>query len=130
VDGRLKVTGQAKYAADHDIDGAVHAVIVDSSVGRGRITGIDTRAADAQPGVLGVISHLDKPTLAYRDNPGAWLDPFVGERLHVFQDDKVRFLGQPVAVVVARTLEVAQHAADLVKVSYDAEQPSTDMAAS
>ncbi|MBC9728786.1 xanthine dehydrogenase family protein molybdopterin-binding subunit [Streptomyces sp. TRM68367] len=130
VDGRLKVTGQAKYAADHDIDGVVHAVVVDSSVGRGRITGIDARAANAQPGVLGVISHLDKPRLAYRDNPGAWLDPFAGERLHVFQDDKVRFFGQPVAVVVARTLEAAQHAADLVKVSYDAEKPSTDMTAS
>ncbi|MET9871764.1 molybdopterin cofactor-binding domain-containing protein, partial [Streptomyces sp. NPDC006386] len=129
VDGRLKVTGRAKYAADHVPDGVVHAVVVDSSVARGRITAIDTRAAHAQPGVLGVLSHLDKPELAYRDNPGAWLDPAVGERLHVFQDDKVRFFGQPVAVVVARTLEAAQHAADLVKVSYDAERPSTDMTA-
>ncbi|MGN9755874.1 xanthine dehydrogenase family protein molybdopterin-binding subunit [Streptomyces sp. SD31] len=123
VDGRLKVTGQAKYAADHDIDGVVHAVVVDSSVGRGRITGIDTRAANALHGVLGVISHLDKPRLAYRDNPG----PFPGQRLRVFQDDAVRFFGQPVAVVVATTLEAAQHAADLVKISYDAEKPSTDL---
>ncbi|WP_338781513.1 xanthine dehydrogenase family protein molybdopterin-binding subunit [Streptomyces sp. DG1A-41] len=123
VDGRLKVTGQAKYAADHDIDGVVHAVVVDSSIGRGRITGIDTRAANALRGVLGVISHLDKPRLAYRDNPG----PFPGQRLRVFQDDAVRFFGQPVAVVVATTLEAAQHAADLVKISYDAEKPSTDL---
>lgn len=123
VDGRLKVTGQAKYAADHDIDGVVHAVVVDSSIGRGRITGIDTRAANALRGVLGVISHLDKPALAYRDNPG----PFPGQRLRVFQDDAVRFFGQPVAVVVATTLEAAQHAADLVKISYDAEEPSTDL---
>ena len=129
VDGRLKVTGRARYAADHDVDGVVHAVVVGSTVARGRVTGIDTRAADALHGVLGVISHLDRPALAYRDNPGAWLDPYAGERLHVFQDDRVRFFGQPVAVVVARTLEVAQHAADLVKISYDAEQPSTDMAA-
>ncbi|MEH0500903.1 xanthine dehydrogenase family protein molybdopterin-binding subunit [Streptomyces scabiei] len=129
VDGRLKVTGQAKYAADHALHGVVHAVVVDSTVARGRVTGIDTRAADAQPGVLGVISHLDRPELVYRDNPGAWLDPLVGERLHVFQDDTVRFFGQPVAVVVAHTLEIAQHAADLVNVSYEAEQPSTDMTA-
>ncbi|WEH13256.1 xanthine dehydrogenase family protein molybdopterin-binding subunit [Streptomyces sp. VNUA24] len=99
VDGRLKVTGQAKYAADHALHGVVHAVVVDSAVARGRVTGIDTRAAEAQPGVLGVISHLDRPELVYRDNPGAWLDPPVGERLHVFQDDTVRFFGQPVAVV-------------------------------
>ncbi|MEU0388730.1 xanthine dehydrogenase family protein molybdopterin-binding subunit [Streptomyces chartreusis] len=129
VDGRLKVTGRAKYAADHVPDGVVHAVVVDSRVARGRITGIDTRAAEAQSGVLGVLSHLDKPELAYRENQGAWLDPAVGERLHVFQDDKVRFFGQPVAVVVARTLEAAQHAADLVKVSYDTEKPSTDLTA-
>ncbi|MDX2675058.1 xanthine dehydrogenase family protein molybdopterin-binding subunit [Streptomyces sp. NY05-11A] len=124
VDGRLKVTGQAKYAADHDIDGVVHAVVVDSTIGRGRITGIDTSAAGAQHGVLGVISHLDKPTLAYRDNPG---NRIPGRRLRVFQDDAVRFFGQPVAVVVATTLEAAQHAADLVEVSYDVEQPSTDL---
>ncbi|MCD7439484.1 xanthine dehydrogenase family protein molybdopterin-binding subunit [Streptomyces lincolnensis] len=125
VDGRLKVTGQAKYAADHDIDGVVHAVVVDSSVARGRITGIDTRAANAQRGVLGVISHLDKPKLAYRENRVS--NAFPGERLHVFQDDAVLFFGQPVAVVVATTLEAAQHAASLVKVSYDAQQPSTDL---
>ena len=99
MDGRLKVTGKAKYAADNSLDGVVHAVIVDSSVGRGRITGIDTRAAEAQPGVLKVISHLNAPKLPYRDNPGSNNPP--GERLRVFQDDRVLFFGQPVAVVVA-----------------------------
>jgi xanthine dehydrogenase YagR molybdenum-binding subunit len=142
VDGRLKVTGRARYAADVPrartsasedtpvVGDVVHAVVVDSRVARGRITGIDTRAADALPGVLGVISHLDGLELAYRDNQGAWLDPAVGERLHVLQDDRVRFFGQPVAVVVARTLETARHAADLVRISYDAERPSTDLTAS
>ncbi|MDQ0957053.1 xanthine dehydrogenase YagR molybdenum-binding subunit [Streptomyces sp. B4I13] len=125
VDGRLKVTGQAKYAADHDIEGVLHAVVVDSSVGRGRITGIDTRGAEAQPGVLKVITHLNAPRLAYHDTPAGIRPP--GQRLRVFQDDAVRFFGQPVAVVVATTLEVAQHAADLVRVSYDAEQSATDL---
>lgn len=126
VDGRLKVTGKATYAAEHDIEGVVHAVVVDSSIGRGRITGIDTRAALAQPGVLKVISHLNAPKLAYRDNPESYDPP--GKQLRVFQDDRVLFHGQPIAVVVATTLEGAQHAAELVKVRYDAEQPSTDMA--
>jgi CO/xanthine dehydrogenase Mo-binding subunit len=70
-----------------------------------------------------VISRLDKPTPTYRDNPG----PVPGRRPRVFQDDAVRFFGQPVAVVVATTLEAAQHAADLVEVSYDVEQLSTDL---
>jgi xanthine dehydrogenase YagR molybdenum-binding subunit len=125
VDGRLKVTGQAKYAADHHIDGVVHAVIVDSTVGRGRITGIDTEDAVAQPGVLRVISHRNAPRLAYRDNTGSNNPP--GERLPAFQDDRVRFFGQPVAVVVATSLEAAQYAARRVEVRYDAEQPSTDL---
>jgi xanthine dehydrogenase YagR molybdenum-binding subunit len=122
VDGRLKVTGQAKYTADHDIDGAVHAVIVDSSVGRGRITGIDTRAAEAQPGILTVITHRNAPRLP----PYSGTYP-PGQRLRVFQDDRIRFFGHPVAIVVATTLEGAQHAASLVRVSYDAEKPSTEL---
>ncbi|OIJ94583.1 xanthine dehydrogenase family protein molybdopterin-binding subunit [Streptomyces colonosanans] len=126
VDGRLKVTGKAKYAAEHHVDTVVHAVVVDSSVGRGRITGVDTRAALAQPGVLKVISHLNAPKLAYRENGSSNNPP--GERLHVFQDDKVHFHGQPVAVVLATTLEAAQHGASLVQVRYDAERPSTDLA--
>ncbi|MDX3613196.1 xanthine dehydrogenase family protein molybdopterin-binding subunit [Streptomyces europaeiscabiei] len=137
VDGRLKVTGQAKYAADFPHAGTtsrggtpipvevVHAVIVSSTVARGRITGIDTRAAEAQHGVLKVITHLNAPRLAYRDNPVSF--PFPGRRLRALQDDAVQFFGQPVAVVVATTLEAAQHAGDLVEVSYDAEEPATDL---
>ncbi|MEW1837143.1 xanthine dehydrogenase family protein molybdopterin-binding subunit [Nonomuraea angiospora] len=125
VDGRLKVTGKALYAAEHDVDGVVHAVIVDSSIGRGRITSIDTRAALAHPGVLRVISHLNAPKLPYRDNSASNNPP--GRRLRVFQDDRVLFYGQPVAVVVATTLQAAQHGASLVEVRYDAEWPSTDL---
>ncbi|WP_326761653.1 xanthine dehydrogenase family protein molybdopterin-binding subunit [Streptomyces phaeochromogenes] len=129
VDGRLKVTGQAKYAADQEPDGpggVVHAVVVDSSIALGRITGIDTGAAEAQPGVLKVLHHRNAPRLPYGPNPGSLNLP--GERLRVFQDDRVRFHGQPVAVVVATTLEAAQHAASLVKLDYDSEQPITDLA--
>ncbi|WP_405813884.1 xanthine dehydrogenase family protein molybdopterin-binding subunit [Streptomyces sp. NBC_01390] len=125
VDGRLKVTGKALYAVDHEVTGAVHAVVVDSSIGLGRITGIDTRTALAHPGVLKVISHLNAPKLPYQPSPLPTSPQ--GERLHVFQDDKVRFHGQPVAVVVATTLEAAQHGASVLKVTYDAQQPSTDM---
>ncbi|MEV5355801.1 xanthine dehydrogenase family protein molybdopterin-binding subunit [Streptomyces sp. NPDC086081] len=125
VDGRLKVTGQATYAAEHDVEGAVHAVIVDASIGRGRITAIDTRAARAQRGVLNVIHHGNAPKLPYKENKASNNPP--GARLRVFQDDRVRFHGQPVAVVVATTLEAAQHAASLVHVEYDAEQTTTEL---
>ncbi|MEV0089561.1 xanthine dehydrogenase family protein molybdopterin-binding subunit [Saccharopolyspora sp. NPDC050642] len=125
VDGTLKVTGRASYAADHDIEGVVFAAVVDGTIGRGRITGIDTRAARAQPGVLTVISHLNAPRLAYQPNSGS--NNPDGARLRVFQDDQVLFHGHPVAVVVATTLETARHAASLVDVRYDAARPSTDL---
>ncbi|GEC09195.1 carbon-monoxide dehydrogenase large subunit [Streptomyces spinoverrucosus] len=127
VEGRLKVTGEAQYAAEFDVDGVVHAVIVDASIGRGRITGVDTRDAEAVPGVLRVIHHGNAPRLPYRDNSNGSNNP-AGRRLRVFQDDRVLFHGQPVAVVIATTLEAAQHGASLVKVRYDAQRPSTDMA--
>ncbi|MGN9846881.1 xanthine dehydrogenase family protein molybdopterin-binding subunit [Nonomuraea sp. H19] len=107
------------------MDGAAYAVVVDSSIGRGRITGVDTSTATAQPGVLAVLSHRNAPRLPYQDNPGSNNPP--GRRLRVFQDDRVLFFGQPVAVAVATTLEAAQHAASLVQVFYDAEQPTTDL---
>jgi xanthine dehydrogenase YagR molybdenum-binding subunit len=119
------VTGAARYAADHLVDGVVHAVLVDSTIGRGRITGIDAGAATAHPGVLAVISHLNAPRLPYRENTGS--NNPAGQRLRVFQDDRVHFFGQPVAVVVASTLQQAQHAASLVNVSYEAETPSFDL---
>jgi len=122
VEGRLKVTGQARYTADHQVDGFVHAVMVDATVGKGRITGIDTTAALAQPNVLTVISHLNASRLAYKANNASNHPP--GERLRAFQDDQVRFFGQPVAVVVATTLQDAQHAASLVSVRYDAQAPT------
>lgn len=125
VDGRLKVTGRAAYAADHDVTGVAYGVMVDATVGRGRITGVDTRAALAQPGVRAVLHHGNAPRLPYVDNPGSNNPP--GTRLRVFQDDRVLFFGQPVAVVVADTLEAAQHAASLVTITYAAEPPSTDL---
>ncbi|WP_159765920.1 xanthine dehydrogenase family protein molybdopterin-binding subunit [Streptomyces sp. HM190] len=137
VDGRLKVTGQAEYAAElpharttsrggtPTLKGVVHAVIVDASIGRGRITSIDTRAAERAAGVLRVIHHGNAPRLPYRDNSGS--NNPAGRRLRVFQDNRVLFHGQPVAVVVGTTLEAAQHGASLVEVDYDAEQPSTDL---
>ncbi|MGV9551009.1 xanthine dehydrogenase family protein molybdopterin-binding subunit [Streptomyces ardesiacus] len=126
VEGRAKVTGTATYSAEHDIDGVVHAVIVDASIGRGRITGIDTDAALALDGVLTVISHLNAPRLPYRDNESS-NNPPGGRRLRAFQDDTVHFHGQPVAVAVATTLEQAQHAARLVRVSYDDRPTETDL---
>ncbi|WP_249690893.1 xanthine dehydrogenase family protein molybdopterin-binding subunit [Stappia sp. WLB 29] len=129
VDGRLKVTGGARYAADFNLDEHVYAVIVNATVGLGRIVSIDQAAATRLPGVIAVISHLNAPRLAYHPHKGA-IDPATGERLHVLQGDQVRFYGQPVAVVVADTLDQAERAAAALSITYAAKRPAVDPSAS
>src|SRR5207248_5940050 len=126
-DGRLKVTGSATYAAEFDVTGHAHGAIVRSTVAKGRIASIDTVAAERAPGVVIVLSHRNAPKLAYRAHK-ALVDPNVGERLHVLQDDRVSHQGQPIALVIADTLEQATHAATLVRVTYAPEYAITDVA--
>jgi xanthine dehydrogenase YagR molybdenum-binding subunit len=121
VDGRAKVTGAAKYAAELDLPRLAHAALVSSTVPRGRIVAIDTAAAEAAKGVRAVITHLNAPRLAYRpfeERPE--VDPQSGDQLKVFQGPTILFCGQPIGVVVADTLEQARHAASLVRVRYAA----------
>ncbi|MFS8977500.1 molybdopterin-dependent oxidoreductase, partial [Cupriavidus necator] len=125
VDGRAKVTGSARYAADFNQPGQAYAVIVGASIGLGRVTVLDAEAARRLPGVLAVLTHENAPKLAYAPHKG-FIDPEHGERLHVLQDDRVRFYGQPVAVVVAQTLDQAEHAACLVQIRYAEETPVSD----
>jgi xanthine dehydrogenase YagR molybdenum-binding subunit len=126
VDGRQKVTGGATYAAEFHVPGLAHAAIVRSTVAKGRLTAIDTAAAERAPGVVAVLTHRNAPRLAYRPHKAA-VDPDVGERLHVLQDDQVSHQGQPIALVVAETLEQATHAATLVRVTYAPDTATTDI---
>lgn len=126
VDGRLKVTGAAKYAAEFPQEGLVYAVIVGSTVPSGTISKVDASAAEKAPGVLAVLSPEQPPKLggdpAQRQSP---LEPMV----HLLQNRRVDYFGQPVAVVVADTFERATHAAALVKVQYQAEKPKLGLRA-
>jgi xanthine dehydrogenase YagR molybdenum-binding subunit len=125
VDGRAKVTGGARYAAEFNQKGQAYAVIVGATVGLGRITGIDLAAVSRLPGVIAVIDHRNAPRLAYGEHKGP-VDPAIGERLHVLQDDRVRFYGQPVALIVADTLDQAERAAAALPITYAAVRPVVD----
>ncbi|MFC7571080.1 xanthine dehydrogenase family protein molybdopterin-binding subunit [Klenkia terrae] len=92
--------------------------LVQSTVAKGRITSIDVSAAQAVPGVLAVLTHEDAPRLGD-----------VAEELLVLQSDRVQYAGQPVAVVVAETSEVARDAVGRVVVRYDAQRPDVDLRA-
>lgn len=123
IDGPLKVTGGARYAAEFNQPGQAHAVIITGST-PGRIRSISSREARMLPGVVAVLTHENVPRLAYGTFKGG-LDPADGERLHILQDDHVYFHGQPVAIVVAETLDQAQRAANLVRVEIDGIRPVT-----
>src|SRR5256884_2907019 len=126
VDGRLKVTGGATYAAEFDVPGQAHGAIMRSTIASGRIASIDSVVAERAPGVIAVLTHRNAPRLAYSPHK-AMVDPAVGERLHVLQDDRVSHQDQPIALVIADTLEGAIHAATLVRVTYASETGTTDI---
>jgi xanthine dehydrogenase YagR molybdenum-binding subunit len=126
VDGREKVTGRATYAAEFSAPGQAHGVIVRSTVPKGRIGSIDSTKAEAAPGVVAVLTHVNAPKLPYRPHK-SFTDPDIGERLHVLQDDRINHQGQPIGLVIADTLEQAVHAADLIDVTYAAEPATVDV---
>src|SRR5216683_2427334 len=92
-DGVLKVKGEARYAADNHPPGMLHAVLAVSSIARGRVTSLDVQAAKAHPFMF---------------------------RLDLLQNDQVRYANQPIAVVIAETLEAATEGAALLSPQYQA----------
>ena len=128
VDGRAKVTGAAKYAAEYNADGLAHGSVVAATIARGRITRIDARAALAVAGVIDVLTHTNRPHLATGDK--AWKDdvaPEQGKPFRPLYDDRILFSGQPVALVVAVSAEIARFAASLVRVDYAQEPHQTNL---
>ena len=106
VDGPKKVAGEARYAAEFSLPDMLHGALVLSTVPAGRIASIDAEAARRAPGVYAVISHENAPRLPYKQfSQKPQVDAQSGEQLKVFQDRTIYFNGQPIAVVVAETLE-------------------------
>lgn len=125
VDGRAKVTGKARYSAEVQVASVVHAVMVTSEIARGRVLEVDTKDAEAEPGVLAILWHGNAMRLPGEVKPA---DP--GDRVvQVLQDDQIRYSNQPVALALADTLERAAHAALLVQVRTTPEPHTVDMAA-
>jgi xanthine dehydrogenase YagR molybdenum-binding subunit len=127
VDGRAKVTGAAKYAAELNVPGLAHASVVTSTIAKGRIARIDASEALGVDGVIAVLTHDNRPPMAdtddgYKDDVAPGGSPF-----RPLYDDKIMFSGQPIALVVAEESETARFAASLVRVDYDEEVHVTDL---
>ncbi|MGQ9365976.1 xanthine dehydrogenase family protein molybdopterin-binding subunit [Azospirillum sp. A39] len=129
VDGRLKVTGAARYAAEYAVPGLLHGYVVSSAIARGRIVRIDTAAALALPGVVAVFTHENRPRLAWFDRKWQDQDAPKGSPLRPLYDGTILHALQPVALVVAESFELARYAARLVEVEYEAEPHRTDLQA-
>jgi xanthine dehydrogenase YagR molybdenum-binding subunit len=104
-----KVTGRAQYAYEYEVDDVAYAWIVGSSVAHGVVRSVDVDAARGEPGVVDVIWHGNAPTLADVSDT----------ELRVLQSDEIVYYGQPVAVVVAETLETARSAAQRLEVAIE-----------
>jgi xanthine dehydrogenase YagR molybdenum-binding subunit len=127
VDGRAKVTGEAKYAAEYTAPGLVHGWVVSSPIARGKIVAIDARGALKLPGVIQVFSHENASGLAWFDS--SYRDQIVppGSPFRPLYDAEIRFSAQPVALVVADSLELARFASTLVRIEYEGRPHATDL---
>jgi xanthine dehydrogenase YagR molybdenum-binding subunit len=124
VDGRLKVTGAAEYSGDYRATDLAHAHLVTSTIARGKVTGFDTAAALASPGVLQVHTAPNNPLRLYQTTgqPAAFSENYIP-----LKTDLVHFHGQAIAMVVAETPEQARDAAALVTATYEVQQPRTSV---
>jgi xanthine dehydrogenase YagR molybdenum-binding subunit len=126
VDGPRKVTGVAQYTSDFHFSGMLYAVPVGATIANGKITNLDTSAAEKMPGVKAIL-HRGNIGRIFRSIPGPGFAGICEERRPPFEDDVVRYYGQYIALAVAETFETAKAAADAVRATYTVEKPNVDL---
>ena len=129
LDGSLKVRGAARFAAEVPLEGMVYAALVYGTIPSGRIATLETRAAEAAPGVVLVMTYRNAPRM---NNPapfGSSPTAAAASDLPIMQDDRLHWNGQPIAMVLAETQEQADHAASLIVATYAAGPSTTSWAA-
>lgn len=124
VEGREKVTGKGKYAAEYPVPEVCYGVFVGSTVASGKLTSVQVEKAKQAEGVLEILTHQNKPVVPGLSDETKIRESRLG--LAVFHTDRIFFKGQPIALVVARTLEEATYAASLVEGEYEAEPFEVD----
>jgi xanthine dehydrogenase YagR molybdenum-binding subunit len=127
VDGHAKVTGAAKYAGEFAGPDLAYGSVVTSTIAKGRIVSIELSAAMSVEGVIAVLTHKNRPPMAGTDR--AYMDDVApgGSPFRPLYDDKIKFSGQPIALVLAEDFETAKFAASLVRVKYEEEAYITDL---
>ena len=110
LDGKLKVQGAARFAAEVPLDGMVYAALAYATIPRGRIATLDTSAAEGAAGVVVVMTYRNAPRMKKPAVFGSSPTAAGPSDLPIMQDDTVHWNGQPIAVVLAETQEQADHA--------------------
>ncbi|QHT66353.1 xanthine dehydrogenase family protein molybdopterin-binding subunit [Rhodocytophaga rosea] len=127
LEGHLKVTGAAKYAGEYNVPDLLYGYVINSTITKGKIVSINTDAAKALPGIIEVFTHENRPSLARFDFQYADMDAPPGHVFRPLNEADVKYNGQPIALLVAQTFELARYAATLVKVIYEEEPFTTDL---
>ncbi|WP_312177089.1 xanthine dehydrogenase family protein molybdopterin-binding subunit [Chryseobacterium sp.] len=127
LEGHLKVTGKAKYAAEYDAPDLLYGYIVNSTITKGKIKAIDTSEIKKMEGVVEVFTHDNRPSTAWFDFQYADMDAPPGIVFKPLKDNEIKYNGQPIALVVAETFELARFAAAKIKVVYEEEKFETDL---
>lgn len=127
LEGHLKVTGAARYAGEYPAENMVYGYVVNSTITKGKIKDIDTRDALSLDGVMEVFTHKNRPSLAWFDFQYADMDAPPGAAFKPLNDAEIKHNGQPIALVVAETFELARYAATLIRVEYEKEKFETNL---
>lgn len=127
IDGRAKVTGQARYSAEYLESDTAHAVVVSSTIARGRIKALQLEEAKAVPGVLDILWHGHRPRMRKLDLFYKDMTSPAGSPFKPLADADIVYSGQPVALVLAESFEAARYAASLVRVDYEETPHQTNL---
>jgi len=129
LEGREKVTGTAKYAGEYDAPDLLYGYVVNSTITKGKIKSIDTSEAKALEGVIEIFTHDNRPSTAWFDFQYADMDAPPGTVFKPLKDNEIKYNGQPIALVIAETFEMARYAVTKVKVVYEKEEFETNLEA-
>lgn len=127
LEGQLKVTGQAKYAGEYQVDDLWYGYVVNSTITKGKIVSIDASKTRSVHGVVEIFTHNNRPSLPWFGMMYSDMDAPPGTPFVPLWDDEIKYNGQPIALVVADTFEGARYAASLLKIKYEIEEYSTNL---
>ncbi|WP_262147301.1 xanthine dehydrogenase family protein molybdopterin-binding subunit [Chryseobacterium foetidum] len=129
LEGHLKVTGTAKYAGEYQAEDLLYGYVVNSTITKGKIKSIDTSEVKKMEGVIEVFTHENKPSTAWFDFQYADMDAPPGTVFKPLKDNDIKYNGQPIALVVADSFELARYAATKLDIVYEKEEFETELKA-